>query len=257
MLNRIKDILRRRVHLYSVSHWKKAAEVAKTAESAQLRELRQDARFLKRYATRVIRVANNRLTLPRIGSTAIHKPAQTDWSYRPELWREAIDPRSVVIAASGQAAGEETAIHHDCGLSEICLRQLRNHRKTDLAPFGVRLDVLGFEGSFLALTVDLPVSSVEGLTQGHIFGLSIEFETEMPLDIFARLNIKSGPNVAEVVEKIPSDQTKTFVEFDLAHVEISLQRLEKIWVGLSFGRPAMNEIYIRDLTLTRRPRAEF
>ena len=34
------------------------------------------------------------------------------------------------------------------------------------------------------------------------------------------------------------------------------KRVEKLWIDLIFERPEMNEVILRDVTLSRRPRAE-
>ena len=45
-------------------------------------------------------------------------------------------------------------------------------------------------------------------------------------------------------------------EFDLAYASINERRIEKAWVDLIFENPQMNQITLRDLTLSRRPRAQ-
>ena len=46
------------------------------------------------------------------------------------------------------------------------------------------------------------------------------------------------------------------VEFDLAYSKINEKRVEKLWVDLIFEGPEMNQIILRDVTFSRRPRAE-
>ena len=50
--------------------------------------------------------------------------------------------------ASKTNLGEEVTVFHDCKISELTLRQVRNTREADLAPFGLRMDVFRFDGSF-------------------------------------------------------------------------------------------------------------
>jgi uncharacterized protein DUF6478 len=45
-------------------------------------------------------------------------------------------------------------------------------------------------------------------------------------------------------------------EFDLAYSNINEKRVEKIWIDLIFDNPAMNQVTLHDLTLTRAPRAD-
>lgn len=212
---------------------------------------------MRRRVDQVTHVADARLTLPRIGSNAIRKPAQSDWAYRPELWRGPIDPIGVAAVESRTRIGSSATLYHDCNISELTLRQVRNTRDGDLSPFGLRMDVFQFDGSFLSLVVDLPESAVDGLRKNHILRMDAEVETESPLEIFARLNIKYGPNVEQVVRELPLSDGEMMVEFDLAHTKISERRLERIWMDLIFEGPQMNEINLRDITFSRRPRADF
>ena len=45
------------------------------------------------------------------------------------------------------------------------------------------------------------------------------------------------------------------VEFDLAYSKLNEKRVEKAWIDLIFEGPEMNQVVIRDLTFSRRPRA--
>lgn len=230
---------------------------AETIDLSLLRQLRTQARQMRRRVDQVTHAADARLTLPRIGSNAIRKPAQSDWAHRPELWRGPITPIGVAAVESRTRIGGATTLYHDCKISELTLRQVRNTRDGDLAPFGLRMDVFKFDGSFLSLVLDLPESAVQGLRKNHILRMDAEVETEKPLEIFARLNIKYGPNVEQVVRELPLTGSEMMVEFDLAHTKISERRLERIWMDLIFEGPEMNEINLRDVTFSRRPRADF
>ena len=46
------------------------------------------------------------------------------------------------------------------------------------------------------------------------------------------------------------------VEFDLAYTKLNEKRVEKLWLDLIFEGPEMNQVTLRDLTFSRRPRAE-
>ena len=152
--------------------------------------------------------------------------------------------------------GDEVTLFHDCERSELSLRQLRNKRESDLAPFGLRMDVFRFDGSFLSLVVDLPYASVDGLRRKHLLRLDVIVEMESPLEIFARLNIKHGPNTEQIVRELPLNEEEIMVEFDLAYTNLNEKRVEKAWVDLIFEGPEMNQVILRDLTFCRYPRAE-
>ena len=79
---------------------------------------------------------------------------------------------------------------------------------------------------------------------------------ERPVELFARLNIRHGPNTEQIVREMPLDSDTTKAEFDLAYIDLKEKRIEKVWVDLIFENPEMNQITLRDLTFSRRPRAQ-
>ena len=46
------------------------------------------------------------------------------------------------------------------------------------------------------------------------------------------------------------------VEFDLAYAKLNEERIANMWLDLIFEGPQMNQVTLRDLTFSRRPRAE-
>jgi hypothetical protein len=224
---------------------------------SHLRSERAQARKLRYHLNELISVAENRLTLPMIGSSAFPKPHGTDWAWRPTLWREplAVPGRSSVLSKT--KLGDELTLFHDCQQSELTLRQVRNTREADLAPFGLRMDVFNFDGSFLSLVLDLPAAAVAGLQRRHLIRMDTIVEMEKPLEIFARLNVKHGPNTEQIVRELPLHEEEIMVEFDLAYSNMNEKRIERAWVDIIFENPQMSQVILRDLTLSRRPRAEF
>ena len=152
--------------------------------------------------------------------------------------------------------GPEATIFHDCKVTELTVRQLRNHRDSDLAPFGMRMDVFRFDGSYLSMVIDLPEDSAKGLKKRHLLRMDTIVEMEKPLEIFARLNVKHGPNTEQIVRELPLHEEEEMVEFDLAYTKLNEKRVERMWVDLIFEGPEMNQIILRDVTFSRRPRAE-
>ena len=153
--------------------------------------------------------------MPLIGTNAIQTPLHADWSYRPELWRGPISPPGIVAINSKSPIGDEVTMYHDCRISELTVRQIRNTREEDLAPFGLRMDVFRFDGSFLSLVIKLTDSAVQGLKRRHLLRLTTTIEMEKELEIFARLNIKHGPNSEQVVRELSNAQGETVVEFEI------------------------------------------
>jgi len=253
---RFGDIIDRLLSRRFLRRWNHVAKNAKNYDFETLRSARNRARSFRRVLDRVIFVSEGRLTLPAIGSNAILKPLNTDWAHRPELWRGPISPLGKVAVESKAEYGSEAKVFHDCEVTELTLRQTRNTRESDLAPYGLRMDVFRFDGSFLSLVLEMPKSGVQGLERRHVLRLMVDVEVEKPLEIFARLNVQHGPNVEQIVRELPLAAEEVMVEFDLAYTKMNEKRLEKMWLDLIFEGAEMNQILLRDVTLTRRPRAE-
>ena len=236
--------------------WSRRAQKAKDASLDQLRKQSREAWALKAHLDSVIHVAEERLSLPMVGSKKFFKPHNADWSWRPALWRGPLPVPGLPSVKTKATLGDEVTVFHDCALSEMGIRQLRNLREADLAPYGLRLDVFRFDGSFLSIVLDLPDDCVNGLKRTHLLRMSAIVEMEKPIEIFARLNIRHGPNTEQIVRELPLDQHDVMVEFDLAYSTMNEKRVEKAWIDLIFEGPEMNEIVLRDLTFSRRPRAQ-
>jgi Family of unknown function (DUF6478) len=251
-MGRILDQL---FHARTLRKWQNAARGSETTKLADLRLQRNQARQLRTHLDRLVHVADGRLALPMIGTSYFPKPHGTDWSWRPELWRGPLPVSGISSVPTKSTLGAEVTLFHDCDFSEITLRQLRNLREEDLAPFGLRIDVFKFDGSFLSLVVDLPNTVTQGLTRSHLIHIDTIIETEKPLEIFARLNIKHGPNTEQIVRELPLNEADVMVEFDLAYTKLNEKRIERVWLDLIFEGPDMNQVTLRDLTFARHLRA--
>lgn len=256
MRRRLRHLIEKRINALSVRRWTQRANAAETLPMPVLRRLRGQARVLKTQLERFLFIADGRLALPLIGSNAMQLPLYTDWSYRPEIWRGPISPLGASAVTSKSVIGSEATLYHDCDVSEMAFRQVRNTSEDDLAPFGLRLDVFHFDGSFLSLSIELPESACDGLSRRQVVRLGYSVDLEHGIEIFARLNVKHGPNLEQVVRELPLDTGDGFAEFDLAYTKLNEKRVEKVWLDLIFEGPEMNQIVIRDLTLSRHPRAE-
>ncbi len=205
----------------------------------------------------VIFAAEDRIALPRLETNNFQAPRDADWIWRPEGWRADIGSKGVAAPSRKTVLGREIQLFHDCPTLSIILRQQRNQRSTDLAPFGVSVEVFQFDGSFLSLALQLPDEALNGLSIRHIFQMDMVMDAENHMGVFARLNIKHGPNVEQLLNRIATDQTNVSLEFDLGYLKLNEKRLERIWLDIIFEDPAMNYINIRDLAVFRRPRGEF
>lgn len=254
MRDRFDSYLDRLLVRRSLDRWRAAADRAGAADPSTLRALRSEGRQLRRQIDRALHAVEGRLARGG-GVPAIPKPILADWAWRPELWSGPVTPPGLAAVASRTGFGAEAKIFHDCADSELTLRQIANVRPTDLAPHGLRIDVFRFDGSFLSLVLDLPAPGLHGLGAGHVVRLDVAVETERPLEIFARLNLRHGPNADEIVRELPKGATEATVEFDLGYTRLADRQVEAAWLDLIFEGPQMNQVVVRDLTLSRRPRA--
>ncbi|MEM6578770.1 MAG: DUF6478 family protein [Pseudomonadota bacterium] len=240
-----------------LQRWRHATRYASDMDLAALRTERAEARRLRHHLNEFICKADDRLARPMIGSKAFSKPHGTDWAWRPELWRDRLRVPGHSSVQSRTRLGEELTLFHDCERSELTLRQIRNGRERDLSPFGLRMDVFAFDGSFLSLVLDLPESAVDGLKKTHLIRMDTIIEMEKPLEVFVRLNVRHGPNTEQLVRELPLHEEDRMVEFDLAYTRLNEKRIERAWVDIIFENPQMSQVILRDLTFGRRPRAEF
>ena len=68
--------------------------------------------------------------------------------------------------------------------------------------------------------------------------------------------MKHGPNTEQLVRELDFTGDLAVAEFDLFHARINERRIERAWLELIFEGPEMNRIVLRDVTMSRRPRAE-
>lgn len=182
--------------------------------------------------------------------------AQVDWTGRPAVWVSRATPAGFSQPENGTELGAGVKLFHDCARAEIALSQRSNRAAPMTAPYGLALDVMGFEGSFLSLVLDLPNAAVAGMTKAHVLTIDIAHTADREAGIFVRLNLRCGPNTATILREVPRDGSGSSVEFDLAYSDLDAERLEAAWIDVMFEDPAWLGIYIRDLTLIRSRRAE-
>lgn len=256
MTPQLGDWIIRRRQTRALRHWRDAAETAGQTDPAELRDKRIHARAMQRVLTRFLQISEKSLPLPRSDPRLLHHAPGTDWTWRPDLWTGPNPQAAMASVRSQSQIAEGVTLFHDCQHAEIALRTQRNTRVSDLAPFGLSIEVFHFAGSFLSIAVDLPPEAAVGLRKRHLIALALNLETERPQPITARLNIRHGPNVEQLVRDLPLGDNAPVVEFDLAYTKMNEKRVEGLWLDLIFGDPQMNRLVLHDLTLSRRPRAD-
>ena len=249
-------LLDRMIQQSAIRRFRRWAETARDSNLRDLRANRSTARRIKYHLDELIHVADDRLALPVVGNQAVPVTYDANWSWRPEIWRGSLPEKGVASVENKSMLGREVTLFHDCNQSELTLRQLRNTSADDLAPYGLRLDVFRFDGSYLSLVIDLPPDAAHELKRKHLIRLDAIVELERPLEIFARLNVQHGPNTEQIVRELPMNDRALCVEFDLAYTKVNEKRIEKIWIDLIFDNPDMSQVVLRDLYFSRRPRAE-
>lgn len=240
----------------ALRRWTRVMHAVEDMDAVSLKTVRNRAKSLNRRLERVLHVADGRLALPFAENAAIRRPMHSDWAWRPELWSGPVKPAGKASVSNKTRIGHETKIFHDCPHAELSICQIRNSQAEDIAPYGLRMDVFRFEGSFLSLVLDIPDEGLNDLSRRHVVRLDIRVETERPLEIFGRLNVRHGPNVEQLVREFDGCTGDFSIEFDLAATQMDATRVERAWLDLIFEGPSMNEVLLRDVTLTRRPRAE-
>lgn len=258
---RFNSLTDRAGHRRALRRWNAALEQADTLSRARLEAMSEQAQELRVLLDRFIRRDGN--GNGNSGGKGLMPPMHSDWSWRPPLWEDAQHPAGTAAPESGTELAAGVKVFHDCPLNQIILRQLDGaHGNTGhpAAPYAQMLEVLGFEGSFLSLVFDLPVGAVAGLRDSHVLSLAASVNAERPLRIYARLNIRHGPNTEQIVREFPAETIAAGgegqVEFDLAYADFHQRRVDHMWLDLIFDSPAMSRVLFRDLLFSRRPRAE-
>ncbi len=234
--------------------WTRASADAPELDLFELRALRAEARTMRREIDRVIHAADARLALPLLQGQPPQLALGTDWTWRPDAWHGSLPLPGLVAGDKATQVSEDLGLYHDCPLSEIALRQVSNGMEAR-APFGLVVEVFGFRGSFLSLSAGFPQAAVSDLSLRHLVRLEAVIEADRPLRAYARLNVKHGDAVAQMISDLPEGPGK-WAEFDLAYGGIDSGRIERVWLDLIFNDAAQTRILLRDVVLSRRPRAE-
>ncbi|SFH09333.1 hypothetical protein SAMN04488020_106219 [Palleronia marisminoris] len=243
-----------RAHRRELRRWEALADRIDGMDAVALAATRQQAMDLRAALDRTLALAERRLS-SAVGQGEPEGPRDSDWVWRPSLFRTRLPVPGHAGVTSDTPLGDAAKVFHDCTLSEISVSQ-RPGLGRAAAPFVLAVEVLDFEGSFLSLAVDLPPAATEGLTLSHIIQLSMTVEAERPIAIFARLNVKHGPNVEQMVRELDLPEAAAELEFDLAYSGIAEARAERAWIDIIFDDPRMNRVEFGDMVVSRRLRAE-
>ncbi|WP_208349956.1 DUF6478 family protein [Pseudaestuariivita rosea] len=251
-----KTVTQNLLHRWARKHWARIAANAADADLASLRYHRARARELRAQINEVLHIADGRLAASTMTTVPALAAQNSDWIWRPELWRGPIPGVDQVGVVSGTNLGDHLHLYHDCKAPEIITRQLRNHDGQGHAPFGLRLDIFQMTGDYLSLVVQLPKVLADQFNKDNIIRLDLSGKYERTLPVLLRLNIRHGPNTEQVSQYYDASSATVSAEFDVSHLKINHHRVEAMWVDIIFTDPSLNEITIYDLVFTRHPRAE-
>jgi hypothetical protein len=236
--------------------WRRSLRYAARLPASTLREIAAGARGAGAEAGAVAAEAEAHL-LDRLGAAVPVVPdAGCDWAARPELWRTRMTPRGIAALPSPTRLPGGVSLFHDGHEDALGLRQDPDPLSTrGGAPFGLVLEIYGFDGSFVSLVHDLPPEALAGLGRDHYIAVRLTVERERPVEIFARLNVRHGPNLEQMVRQVDLRQSPGLAEFDLACTGIDDRRVEGAWLDLIVESPAMTRIAFRDMVVLRALRA--
>lgn len=259
MAFRPRSWLNRKLRQRAQDQWALLGDGETRLPPSGLRSLRAEAVQLRQSLDRFLRGSDHRIDASRADLDRIPLPGGTDWRWRPAFLTMPLAPAGVAGPENGAPLADGVAIWHDCGQRALLLRQVQNALATDLAAFGLQIEVLGFSGSFLSLAIDLPPSLLAGLTRNHIIRVETILQPEAEIGIYLRLNVGNGPNTEQIVRHVgdigAGAAKRCLAEFDLAMTEMNEKRLDKIWLDLIIEKPHMNALIIREMILSRHPRA--
>ncbi|WP_414898875.1 DUF6478 family protein [Rhodovulum sp. YEN HP10] len=252
----LADRLLFRSALAALAAWGRAGEAAERLDAPDFVALPGRAWRLRHRLGRAIRGVDARRAAFHAAAATARLPLGSDWGFRPAPFAARVKPCGLADIGTGLRLGPQVRLLHDASRAEIAFHQIANSSAGDGAPFGLTLEVAGFDGGFVSVVFELPARAVEGLGRHHLIRLDAVLETEAPLDIFARINIRHGPNFAQLVRAVSPDEPRIALDFDLAASDLHDGGADRIWLDLLFDGPRMNRILLSDMVLSRRPRSE-
>ncbi len=234
--------------------WKRAAARLRHLPLSSVRQKRADVRALRRVLDSYLALADDRLLgdLDRDPQP----PAASDWIWRPQIFRRRLEKRGFAGLAGPWRFDDEVALFHDCPQGMVSARQMLAAPGSSEAPYDLQIDAFQFAGSYLSLSFDLPQHAARSMSHRHLLVVKGRFEALRSSGIYARLNIRHGPNMAQLTQTMEAIGGQVTATFDLAQTVLNEKRIEKAWVDILFENPFFNQYHLGDLTIHRRPRAD-
>ncbi len=141
------------------------------------------------------------------------------------------------------------SIHHDGEGANLQISKAQDRTS------GVEISFQDFPGSFFSLAFALPEEGVKSLGRQDLLRIAMHSEADESFNAYARLNLRHGPNIEQVVRMFEIGNGDSFAEFDIFYTEFENQRATGVWIDLIFNDPAGKTIKIGDPVILRRVRA--
>ncbi|TJZ93362.1 hypothetical protein FA743_03850 [Paracoccus gahaiensis] len=248
-----------RIRRNAFRQWNRFLRTVSQRQQPVDHDLRDEARDLQQVLARFLQIADARAVRAGNSLSRIDLPAGTDWRWRPQVMSSRSTLPALISPPDGKWLSEEVALYHDCPERALILCQIRNRLATDLAEYGIKLEVMGFSGSYLSFSLALPPEALENLGGHYIIRLDARLQAERPIRVYSRLNIQQGPNTETLLRQmgdpIEGGNCQRVVEFDLGYAELSQRSVDKAWLDVILEAPYMNAVSLRDVILSRHPRA--
>jgi len=189
-----------------------------------------------------------------VAAPSLPRPLHCDWAWRPAVLRAPLSPEAAGEVASGTVLAPGETLHHDRAWAGYA----QGPGAAGGAPRTLTLRAGPGEG-FVALAIDLPAEAARGLAPRHLLGLRLGLAAPVGGDVYLRLNLRHGPNLAQLLREVPVAAQRPegrLIEFDLAYETINLRRVGHVWWDVIFSGAGLCEAVLTEATFTRRPRAD-
>lgn len=178
-----------------------------------------------------------------------HIPAKTQWSYRPQIWRDASPFDIYGDILSGTELGPLVTLHHDGDGAALSIRR----PEQDASALDINFD--GFEGGFFSLAFELPETGIQSLAHHDLIRVALKSTAAEAFVAYVRLNLRHGPNNEQITRMIDIGDGDSFAEFDVFYTEFNPNRVTSVWVDLIINNPAARKITFDEVVILRRARA--
>ena len=176
-------------------------------------------------------------------------PAKTQWSYRPQIWRQPSPFDIYGDILSGTELGPLVTLHHD-GEGEAI-----NIRRPDSDASALDFHFNEFQGGFFSVAFELPEAGIHALARHDLMRIAISSSADEPFVAYVRLNLRHGPNNEQITRMIDIGDGDSFAEFDVFYTEFNPNRVTSVWIDLIMNDPASRKITFDEVVILRRARA--